>query len=171
MARTEPSAGLRDLPSVDEVMRAQAAALAIDRFGRQAALSAVRGALAEARKNGAKIAAFGADHFAAAALSRLDADAAPRLKPVFNLTGTVLHTNLGRAPLAEAAVAAASRAMREYVALEFDLDAGRRGERDDHLRALLRELAGAEDATVVNNNAAAVLLVLNTFAKGRESIV
>ena len=171
MARAEPSSALRNLPSVDEVMRAETAALAIDRFGRQAALSAVRGALAEARKNGAATPARSADHFAAAALLRLDAGAEPKLKPIFNLTGTVLHTNLGRAPLAEEAIAAAAKAMRDYVALEFDLDAGKRGERDDHLRALLRELTGAEDATVVNNNAAAVLLVLNTLAKGKESIV
>ncbi len=172
MARTETLAGLRNLPSVDEVMRAEAANLAVDRFGRPATLSAVRGALAEARKNGrAEAAARSADHFAAAALVRLDADAEPRLRPIFNLTGTILHTNLGRALLAEEAVAAATKAMREYVALEFDLDSGKRGERDDHLRGLLCELTGAEDATFVNNNAAAVMLVLNTLAKGKESIV
>ena len=172
MARTETLARLRNLPSVDEVMRAKTAALAVDRFGRPATLSAVRGALAEARKGGkAETAAHGADHFAAAALTRLDADAKPKLKPIFNLTGTILHTNLGRALLAEEAILAATKTMREYVALEFDLDDGKRGERDDHLRGLLCELTGAEDATAVNNNAAAVMLVLNTLAKGKESIV
>jgi L-seryl-tRNA(Ser) seleniumtransferase len=108
---------------------------------------------------------------AALALARLEAADAPRLRSVYNLTGTVLHTNLGRAVAAEAAIAAAAEAMRHPVALEYDMETGRRGDRDDILRDLLRELTGGEDATVVNNNAAAVLLTLNTLARGREAIV
>jgi L-seryl-tRNA(Ser) seleniumtransferase len=158
----------RGLPSVDAVMRSAAAQVAAARFGHRAVVGAVRRELAQLRRTGVAIAA---DDAAALALARLEAAEAPRLKPVYNLTGTVLHTNLGRAVVAEAAIAAAADAMRHAVALEYDLDAGRRGDRDDILRDLLRELTGAEDATVVNNNAAAVLLVLNTLAKGREAIV
>ena len=166
---TAAPVSLRNLPSVEAVLRAPAAVLAVARFGRAAAIAAVRRSLQEARAGRAALTS--ADAVAGDALSRLEAEAQPSLRPVFNLTGTVLHTNLGRALMAEAAVEAAASAMRNAVALEFDLALGRRGERDDHLRALLRELTGAEDATLVNNNAAAVLLVLNTLAKGHEAIV
>src|ERR1019366_7755884 len=160
---------LRKLPSVDEVMRTAVAIEAGRRFGRPAVVAAVRDTIAAARADG--IAPGNTDQVAAAALKRLEAREQPNLRPVFNLTGTVLHTNLGRALLAEAAIEAAVLAMRNTVTLEFDLAGGRRSDRDDIVRDLLCELTGAEDATVVNNNAAAVLLVLNKLANGREAIV
>ena len=153
---------------MDEVMRHAALMQARDRFGRAAVVAAVRRVLSEARTNRD----FSSDDdFAGKAAARLEHEAQPNLRPVFNLTGTVLHTNLGRAVIAEAAVEAATVAMRNAVALEFDLGGGRRGERDELVRELLCELTGAEDATVVNNNAAAVLLVLNTLSRSREAIV
>jgi L-seryl-tRNA(Ser) seleniumtransferase len=160
----------RGLPSVDAVLRTPLAATLIERFGRPATVAAIRGSVAAARAEPGAV-ALAADAAAAAALGVLELRDRSRLKPVFNLTGIVLHTNLGRALLADEAIAAATAAMREAVALELDLATGRRGERDDHVREQLRELTGAEDATVVNNNAAAVLLTLNTLAKGRAAIV
>jgi len=160
----------RGLPSVDAVLRTPLAATLIERFGRPATVAAIRDSVAAARAETGAV-ALGADAAATAALGVLEARDQPRLKPVLNLTGIVLHTNLGRARLAEEAISAATAAMREAVALELDLATGRRGERDDHVGDLLRDLTGAEDATVVNNNAAAVLLALNTLAKGRAAIV
>jgi L-seryl-tRNA(Ser) seleniumtransferase len=164
---------LRALPSVDAVLRTDTALLAVEQFGRPATVSAVRQALEDARValQRGRAASAGTDDIAVTALATLSIQARPKLRPVFNLTGTVLHTNLGRALIADAAIAAAVTAMRAPIALEFDLDGGRRGERDDLLRELLRTLTGAEDATVVNNNAAAVLLVLNTLAKGLQALV
>ncbi|HQU69716.1 MAG TPA: L-seryl-tRNA(Sec) selenium transferase [Albidovulum sp.] len=162
---------LRALPSVDQVLASDAGRGLIAIYGRAATLAALRARLEAMR------AALKAGDLADAAClpARLAADLAdaarPRLRPVLNLSGTILHTNLGRAVLADDAIAAASAAMANPLALEFSLETGGRGERDDHLRGLLCELTGAEDATVVNNNAAAVLIALNTFGQGREAVV
>jgi L-seryl-tRNA(Ser) seleniumtransferase len=163
------TASLRQLPSVDEVLRMATATAAIERFGRPAVVSAVRRVISQSRAGGTI--PGGTEEVMNEAAELLEARERPGLRAVFNLTGTVLHTNLGRALLAEPAIEAAVSAMRSAVTLEFDLEGGQRGERDDHLRGLLCELTGAEDATVVNNNAAAVLLVLNSLALRREAIV
>ena len=163
---------LRDLPSITAVLDTMPGATMVQVFGRVAATGAIRNAVIDARaavRAGASVPR--ADDIATTAMGRLTELDRSDLRPLFNLTGTVLHTNLGRAVLAEAAIEAAVAAMRDAVALEYDLSTGKRGERDDHVRELLCELTGAEDATIVNNNAAAVLLCLNTLAHGREAIV
>ena len=164
---------LRHIPSVDDILKTTAAVAACGVYGRTQVLAEIRRQVDHARAALHKGAVADVDSAAlmASVLSRLARDALPNVRPVFNLTGVVLHTNLGRAVLAEEAVEAAVATMRKTMALEFDLRNGKRGERDDLVRDLLCELTGAEDATIVNNNAAAVLLVLNTFAKGREAIV
>ena len=103
--------------------------------------------------------------------ARVERAALPSLRRVLNATGIVLHTNLGRAPLADAAIAAVADVAGGYSNLEYDLDAGRRGSRYSHCVSLLRELTGAEDAIVVNNCAAALVLTLSALARGREVIV
>ncbi|MGA0531006.1 L-seryl-tRNA(Sec) selenium transferase [Hansschlegelia sp. KR7-227] len=161
------------LPAVDRVLATDAARVLAERFGRAATVASVRASLSEVRPawlGGASV-DISPERIAAAATLRLEAEARPSQRRVLNLTGTVLHTNLGRALLAEEAIAAVTAAMRGPSSLEFDLATGQRGERDDHVRGLLRELTGAEDAVAVNNNAAAVLLTLNSLSEGRESIV
>jgi L-seryl-tRNA(Ser) seleniumtransferase len=159
------------LPSVERLLRSAAAEALIDKFGRPLVTGAIRDVLGELR---ALLAAGRTTHgFADEAIldrvaHRLAAEAQLSLRPVFNLTGTVLHTNLGRAALPEAAIAAAVEAARSPSNLEFDLAEGKRGDRDDHIEKLLCRLTGAEAATVVNNNAAAVLLVLNSLAQAKE---
>ncbi|WP_290690962.1 MULTISPECIES: L-seryl-tRNA(Sec) selenium transferase [unclassified Haematobacter] len=164
--------GLRALPSVDRLLATDTGRALQEAHGRQPVTDALRALLGEAREAALR----GAEVPAAEALlntlaDRLHAAGRSALRPVLNLTGTVLHTNLGRALLAEEAVQAAAEAMRAPAALELDLSTGRRGERDAHLRQMLCDLTGAEDATVVNNNAAAVLITLNTLGAGREAIV
>ncbi|HEX4259875.1 MAG TPA: L-seryl-tRNA(Sec) selenium transferase, partial [Acetobacteraceae bacterium] len=154
------------LPSLDALLRLPAAEVLIARFGRTATTGALRSELASRR-------AARAFPAAAEEILRTTGDALARRfaasqRPVFNLTGTVLHTNLGRAPLPRAAAEAAAEALAAATTLEFDLATGQRGDRDEHVARLLRQITGAEAATVVNNNAAAVLLILNTLALDRE---
>ena len=162
---------LRNLPSVDRLLRHPDIAVLAEEHGRVEVTQGVRETLSALREELRSGAALAEATIVASVLSRVLARASTRLKPLFNLTGTVLHTNLGRALLAEQAVQAATAAMRQTVSLEFDLTSGKRGERDDHVRDLVCELTGAEDATLVNNNAAAVLLVLNTLSQDKEAIV
>ena len=153
---------------MDRLLAGDGIAALVRGHGRPLVLEAVRDALDEAR---AAVAAGGAVDRAeldAAVAARIRTLTAPSLVPLFNLTGTVLHTNLGRAPLPDEAIAAMAAVARGASNLEFDLATGRRGDRHRHVEPRLRRLTGAEAAIVVNNNAAAVLLVLDTLAKRRE---
>jgi L-seryl-tRNA(Ser) seleniumtransferase len=160
--------GRSALPAVDRILRSEGGDALIARYGRTLALDAVRAALAERRTTGAAASVAVIVEQSARALARLTR---PSQRRVFNLTGTVLHTNLGRAPLPEAAIAAAAAAMRDPTTLEYDTETGRRGERDDHVSGWLKRLTGAEAALAVNNNAGALVLALNALSDGRETIV
>ena len=151
---------LRDLPSVDELARQSADPLAVE---------AARKVVARAREQIQR----GDDPGDLAALLQNELDAAhtPHLRRVINATGVIVHTNLGRAPLAEAALDRVREIARGYSNLEYDLAAGGRGSRQEHVADSLRRLTGAEAALVVNNNAAAVMLALAALAEGREVLV
>jgi L-seryl-tRNA(Ser) seleniumtransferase len=158
-------------PAVDRVLHWPSVAVLLEQYGRQLVLGTLRELLDHLRQH-ARVADDYSEANITAQLERmLDRADAPRLRRVFNLTGTVLHTNLGRAQLPEEAVTAMVMAARYPCALEYDLETGGRGDRDDVVEDLLRELTGAEAATVVNNNAAAVFLLLNSLATRKEVIV
>jgi L-seryl-tRNA(Ser) seleniumtransferase len=151
---------LRDLPSVDELAREAGDPLAVD---------AARAVIDRAREE--IQAGVDPGDLAARLREELAEARRPRLRGVLNATGVVVHTNLGRAPLAEEALERVVEAGRGYSNLEYDLAEGARGSRQDHVAAILRRLTGAEAALVVNNNAAAVLLALAALAEGRDVVV
>ena len=159
---------LARLPSVDRVLRWPVVAALQESVGRASLLQAVRAALAAFRASGLvpDDASLCADID-----QRVQLELTPSLRPVLNLTGTVLHTNLGRAPLPQEAIDAMVQVASGASNLEYDLATGKRGDRDSHVENWLCRLTGAEAATVVNNNAAAVLLTLNSLGARRECIV
>jgi L-seryl-tRNA(Ser) seleniumtransferase len=157
------------LPSVNALLELPAMRALLERAPRANVVEAVRAALEIARSSDG--APRDDDAWLAAIERELTRILRPSLRPVINATGVVLHTNLGRAPLPEAAIEAMSAVARGYSNLEYDIESGSRGSRYVHCASLLRELTGAEDAIVVNNCAAALVLALNTFAKGRGAVI
>src|SRR6476469_6608583 len=159
----------RRLPSVNTLLELSGVRTFMERAPRASVVEAVRAAIEAARvSNGAPRDEAAWLTAVAGELSRI---VRPSLRPVINATGVVLHTNLGRAPLADAAIDAMAAVARGYSNHEYDVESGTRGSRYAHCAALLRELTGAEDALVVNNGAAALVLALDTLASGREAIL
>lgn len=166
----------RQLPSIDALLKQPQAVELCQKFTHSAVVEQARILLEQARKQIIEYQAlpdFIADENAFFAMlgEKVQALSEVKIRTVFNLTGTVLHTNLGRGLWSEKAISAATNAMRHNVALEFDIDEGKRSHRDNYISELIQQLTGAEAACVVNNNAAAVLLMLATFAQGKEVIV
>jgi L-seryl-tRNA(Ser) seleniumtransferase len=157
---------LRDLPSVDALIRSDRAIAMIAHHGRAPVVSALRAALEACRARGGGCSADELLDAAADTLSR-----PPSLRPVLNATGVIVHTNLGRAPLAGRALDRVREVAAGYSTLEYDLEAGERGSRHDHLSSLLADLTGAEAGLAVNNNAAALLLCLAAVAGGGEVLI
>jgi len=179
MDREACERNLRLLPSVDEVLRDSKVAGLLSRYPRGIVVEAVRASLNDERRrileglpDRKKLDENGyLDLMAARTVEAVHLSVRSKLRPVINATGVILHTNLGRALLGESARRAVCEMASSYSNLELDLDTGRRGSRYAHLEELLTSLTGAEAALVVNNNAAAVLLVLSTLAKGREVVI
>ena len=172
-AKRETAAALPQLPSIDRLLSDAALAAVLTQLGQPLVKRAAQDELAAQRERlrADPSAVPAAADLCAAIATRARDLAASRLPAVFNLTGTVIHTNLGRALLPDEAIDAVASAMRGFVALEYDVASGGRGDRDDVVNALLRDLTGAEAATVVNNCAAAVLLTLKALGARREVII
>jgi L-seryl-tRNA(Ser) seleniumtransferase len=167
------AAARRALPSLDRLLGSGTVAALVAAYGRTQVTAILRLALDGERERLGQPDAppFDESRFLQHCAILLERAGTPSLKPVFNLTGTVLHTNLGRAVMPESAAKAVYAAMTRPVNLEFDLDGGARGERDSHVERWLKQLTGGEKAVAVNNNAAAVYLVLNTLGLRREVLV
>jgi L-seryl-tRNA(Ser) seleniumtransferase len=167
------------IPPVDSILKVPVVHSAITAYGREPVKLAIRSEVEILRREMARAAGEFLNHsreeigqrVAEAAVLRIESEYQPLFRPVFNLTGTVIHTNLGRSRLPDSAIAAMAIAAGEAVDLEYNLHTGKRGDRDAHLEGLICELTGAEAATVVNNNAAAVVLLLNTLAREREVLI
>lgn len=170
---TENHSLYSQIPSTDRLLRDEAFTCLLTEFGHSRVAEMLRQLQEEARQaiRQVQILPTWCNDWAQATYQRLMDESASALRPVFNLTGTVLHTNLGRAPQAEAAIDAVAQAMRSPVTLEYSLDDAGRGHRDQALANILCRLTGAEDACIVNNNAAAVLLMLAATASGKEVVV
>ncbi len=167
---------LSAIPSIEKLLGSAALSPTLTRYGHQVVRDALRevtasirgevsaGTLSPSKEEAANLVAQRLNQY-------LVREQRPTLVRVFNLTGTVLHTNLGRSVLAPVAVTAIAQAAESAVTIEFDLVSGKRGDRDTHVESLICELTGAKAATVVNNNAAAVMICLNAIAANREVIV
>lgn len=165
---------LRNLPSVEQILQTETAAHLIARFGRPLTLDAIRFILDETRtrfKSGLITALPLTDLILTQTESTLTAWTKPTLIPVINASGVILHTNLGRAPLSDAAIRAMELVSRGYSTLEYDLEKGRRGSRLTHAESLLQKLTGAEAAVIVNNNASAILLILSALANRKRVVI
>lgn len=169
----------RELPPVNEVMCEEKLVTALQIHGHAMVLRAVRNALSEAREAllitsddpATSTISYSMDDLVNKTLDQLELWSTPLIRHVINATGAILHSNLGRAPLAPSAAEAAYNAGRAYSTLEYNLEEGTRGERTAAVEILLKRLTSVESALVVNNNAAAVLLILATIARGREVVV
>ncbi|GAB4537784.1 MAG: L-seryl-tRNA(Sec) selenium transferase [Anaerolineales bacterium] len=165
---------LRNLPSVESLLQTEFAAALIADYGRPLTLNAIRSALDSTRKQ-ISVGEAGfppqADSLLANAAALLSSWTQPTLRGVINATGVILHTNLGRAPLSAATIAAMDLVSRGYSNLEYDLAKGARGSRLIHAEAVLQRLTGAESAMVVNNNASAVLLALSALANKKRVVI
>jgi len=164
---------LSALPSVDEILKSRKEQRGLFHFLRSVVLQAVRDTIAEKRKNilEGKNPDSSLSVLHSIIEGQIHALSSYSLLPIINATGIVLHTNLGRAVLSERALENVIAVSKGYSNLEYDLEAGKRGKRHVHTGRILRQLIGAEDALIVNNNAAAVFLSLNTLAQDREVIV
>ena len=165
---------LRDLPSIEQLLHAARADQLINEYGRPLTLEALRSTLDETRarfKADPQSDLPSTDVILARAESHLITWTTPTLLPVINATGVIVHTNLGRAPLSKATIAAMKAAAENYSTLEYDLEKGQRGSRLVHAESILQRLTGAESALVVNNNASAVLLVLSALANRKRVVI
>lgn len=164
---------LRHLPSIDQLLQMPSTQTLVATYGRSLTADALRHSLDQTRQTILHEAGdpIEDDDLVQTAQAWLEEILAPTIRPVINATGVIVHTNLGRAPLSQSAIDAVQAIGSGYSTLEFDLESGKRGSRSVHAENLITQITGAEAATAVNNNAAAVLLMLMTLCQGREVII